>query len=129
MNKRPKAHQLLEVGDEIELVIPKRLPSWNDVLDMDHWQRIPFKREIQGDTLLALKATGKGFSIKITCARSITLIRSATLDLSQKIIQTSSTLKCPKPKFPKSLTKKLGLSSKGLNNLNAVKRIQNKRRS
>ena len=64
---------------KIQLIIPGRLPSWNTLLAMGHWQRAKFKTELQREFLSALQACGSDSSTQTTFARSTTSIAAATL--------------------------------------------------
>lgn len=66
------------------LVIPGRLPSWNVVLGMGHWQRAKLKKQIQDAFLCALRATADDCSMKTTSARNMLLIAAATLESYQE---------------------------------------------
>jgi hypothetical protein len=64
----------------VSLVIPGRLPSWNDILGMETWQRYQFKRKLAEDFLSVLKAIEKDSSTKIICAASTSWTYSAILE-------------------------------------------------
>jgi hypothetical protein len=67
----------------IRVVIPGRLPSWNEILGMEHWARAKFKSDIQDAFLSELRRSAADSSTKTTCARSIMSIAAATLESYQ----------------------------------------------
>lgn len=62
-----------------QLRIPGRLPSWNAILAMGHWERAKFKRRIQEGFLSALKASATDLSTQTICQKKQLLIASDTL--------------------------------------------------
>ena len=67
------------------LEIPGRLPSWNEILGMHHWQRYKFKEQLARDFLCALRACARDFSMKTTSAKNIMSIFADTLERSLEI--------------------------------------------
>ena len=63
------------------LTVPGRLPSWNDILGMEHWARHKFKKELANEFLSELRALERGSSTKTTSAKSTTLTFADTLAL------------------------------------------------
>lgn len=67
-------------GEEIFcLTVPGRVPSWNEILAMEHWARHKFKEDLAKNFLSALRATAADSSIKTTSARSTMLTYAVTL--------------------------------------------------
>lgn len=64
----------------LKLIVPGRLPSWNALLALGHWQRAKLKKEIQSAFLSALRACDDDCSTKTTFAKSITSIAADTLE-------------------------------------------------
>lgn len=81
-----------------QLEIPGRLPSWNEILGMEHWARYKFKDEIQGAFLCALRATANDCSTMTTSARSTMLTACATLDSYRAMRREQRRLKSAKKK-------------------------------
>lgn len=75
------------------LTIPGRLPSWNEVLGMEHWARYKLKEEIQGAFLCALYQSASDCSTKTTSAKSSILTAAATLESYRKIRREQRALK------------------------------------
>ena len=75
------------------LTIPGRLPSWNELLGMEHWARYKLKEEIQVAFLSALYQSGSDSSMKTTLPKSITLTAAATLESYRKTAQEQRKLK------------------------------------
>lgn len=63
----------------VTIIIPGRLPSWNEILGMEQWARYKFKGELASVFLSVLEATEGDCSTRITSAVSSTLTYSATL--------------------------------------------------
>ena len=61
------------------LEVPGRLPSWNEILGMEHWARYKFKDQLQLAFLYELQASGNAYSTSTTCAKNISLIAAGTL--------------------------------------------------
>jgi hypothetical protein len=66
------------------LTIPGRLPSWNQVLALSHWQRIKLKKGIADAFLCALRASAVDCSTRTICAKNSTLTYLDTLELFLK---------------------------------------------
>lgn len=84
----------------LHLEIPGRLPSWNQLLGMNHWQRHKLKADIAKDFLSALRASGNDSSMKTTLQKSSTWIFADTLEsyLEMKRIKRASKRASAKPK-------------------------------
>lgn len=82
----------------LRLEIPGRLPSWNDILGMEQWARYKFKGELAAAFLSALRASGYGSSMKITCAKNIMSIYADTLASYLAMKQARRELKSRKGK-------------------------------
>jgi len=87
------------------LEIPVKLPSWNEILGMNHWRRKKFKDELAKGFLSALQASASDSSMRTTCARSIISTYVDTLESylatkreKQKLRQRSARLKKAKKK-------------------------------
>lgn len=65
--------------DRIVLKVKGRLPSWNALLSMNHWQRTKLKREIQENVRSALCQLEKGSSIPTIFRQSTALMPSDIL--------------------------------------------------
>ena len=65
--------------ETVEFHIPGRLPSWNQILGMSHWERVAFKRQAMDGFLCALRACDSGCSTRTTSARSTLSIAAAML--------------------------------------------------
>lgn len=74
----PTPAETLELVLEIE--VDGRLPSWNEILGMEHWARDKFKSQLQDDFLSSLHRCAADCSTKTTSAKSIMLTAAATLD-------------------------------------------------
>lgn len=61
-----------------ELTLPGRMPSWNEMLGMEHWARYKFKKELASNFLYALSRKERFSSTTTTVAKSSTLTFSAT---------------------------------------------------
>lgn len=61
------------------IVIPGRLPSWNQILGMEQWARYKFKQELAKDFLSALRATAEDCSTRTTSAKNTMSIYADTL--------------------------------------------------
>lgn len=59
--------------------VPGRMPSWNAILGMNHWQRAKFKTDLQKGFLCALQQSGRDSSTPTTSARNTMSIAAATL--------------------------------------------------
>jgi hypothetical protein len=91
------------------LEIKGRLPLWNAVLAMGHWQRKKFKDELAQGFLSELRVSESDWLTKTDSARSIMLTYVATLESclmtrreSARLRQANAKLKKAKKKEPKS---------------------------
>lgn len=69
------------------LEIDGRLPSWNEILGMEHWARDKFKSQLQEDFLFALRQSAAGCLTKTICARSTLLTAAATLESYRETVR------------------------------------------
>ena len=81
------------------LTIHERLPSWNQILGMDHWQRAKLKDGIQVRFLCALKAAAAVCSMKTTSAKNTMSIAADTLESYRMIIREKRRLKSAKKRL------------------------------
>src|SRR5881394_547302 len=86
----------------LDLEISGRLPSWNQILAMSHWQRNKFKKKLAQHFLYELQVLGAASSTKTTCANSLPLMYAATL---VRYLQTHQTLQRSKSRKSKSAAK------------------------
>lgn len=63
----------------LRLEMDGRLPSWNEILAMEHWARKKFKDQLAEDFSCVLRAYADGSLINPTCATSTMKIYSDTL--------------------------------------------------
>lgn len=61
------------------ITVPGRLPSWNEILGMEHWARYAYKKELADGFLSELQRRANDCSTKTTCAKNLWLIYAATL--------------------------------------------------
>lgn len=87
------------------LEIPVKLPSWNEILGMNHWRRKKFKDELAKGFLSALRASANDSSMRTTCAKNTMSIFADTLEsylatkqAKRKLKQRSARLKKTKKK-------------------------------
>jgi len=99
----------------IELRIPGRLPSWNEILGMQHWARDKFKCQLQDNFAYALRASANDSSIKTTSARSTMLTAAATLDSYRETVRERRRLRHSK--------KKQSLAQRNLYELKSLKKV------
>lgn len=97
------------MSESIEILIPGRLPSWNALLALGHWERAKLKKSIQAEFLSALRACESDCSTKTTSRRNTMWTAADTLD---SYIQTSRVkrklkLASAKPRRAKRNTLKL----------------------
>ncbi len=87
--EKPKPGKLI-----FSLTVPGRLPSWNDILGMEHYSRHTLKKHLAKEFLSCLRATAADSSIKIICAPSTLLTYAATLEsfLAMRLVQRKSRL-------------------------------------
>ena len=83
------------------LVIPGRLPSWNAVLAMSHWQRKKFKDQIAKDFLSALEQSGNDCLTNPTFAKNFMKTYAATPASCLQTHLTSAILKSRNKKLAK----------------------------
>lgn len=62
-----------------KLTVPGRLPSWNQLLGMEHWQRYKFKKDLADIFLSSLKLSERACSTTTMPPPNTTLTYSATL--------------------------------------------------
>lgn len=62
------------------ITIPGRLPSWNEILGMEHWARHKFKGELANAFLSALRHGANDCSTRTTLQRSTMLTYCVTLE-------------------------------------------------
>lgn len=93
-----------------ELRVPGRLPSWNELLGMQHWSRHKLKGGVQKDFLFALRVSERTCSMRTTSAKSITSIASVMLESYLAMIREKRILKSasknPIPERPKKSSSK-----------------------
>lgn len=83
----------------LRIVLSSKVPSWNAVLGLGHWQRRKLKRSIQANFESWLRATDDAFWMKTICVKNGTLTVCAMLELFQKTHQKQRTSKCVKRKL------------------------------
>ena len=91
------------------LKIPGRLPSWNQILAMHHWQRKKFKDQLKRDFASALDRGVSDSLTKTTCAKNTSLISCATVASSLMMHLTNAALKSRKRSAEKASRKKSAL--------------------
>lgn len=84
--------------DAIKVVIPGRLPSWNEILGMEHWARAKFKSDIQDAFLSELRRSAADSSTKTTSARNTMSIAADTLESYQATQRAKRALRQAKKK-------------------------------
>src|SRR5690606_29881105 len=89
----------------IRLSVPGRLPSWNAILGMGHWQREKFKESIQLAFLSALRATGPASSMKTTTAKSTMSTAAVTLGFYMETVRQKRKLRSAKKRLEAKLKK------------------------
>lgn len=95
------------------ITIPGRLPSWNDILGMEHWAREKFKKEIQDSFLSALRRSASDCSTTTTAVKSTMSIAADTLASYQATRLAERKLRQAKKRLEAKLKKELKLSSAG----------------
>lgn len=87
------------------LIIPSKLPSWNEILGMHHWARKKFKDQIAQEFLSELRVCANDSSTKTICVKNIMSIYADTLEsylatkqAKQKLRQRNAKLKKTKKK-------------------------------
>lgn len=88
------------------LTIPGRLPSWNELLGMEHWARYALKEQIQVAFLSALYQSANDSSTKIISAKNSMLIAHATLESYRKIRREQRELKSASKKLNRAKLRK-----------------------
>src|SRR6187551_3426488 len=73
------ARQSPPVVEVVRLSIPGKIPSWNDILAMEHWARDSLKKQIQSRFLSELQRSASDCSMTTTCVRNTMSIAAATL--------------------------------------------------
>ena len=63
-----------------KLTVPGKLPSWNEILGMQHYSRHSLKKHLSTVFLSSLRATADDCSIKTTSAANTLLIYADTLE-------------------------------------------------
>lgn len=95
------------------LEVDGRLPSWNEILGMEHWARYKFKNELAASFLSALQQSGTDSSMRITCAKNSMSTYADTLERYLVMKQVRRTSKRSKGK--RAATKKSRSSSRSTN--------------
>ena len=99
-------------GDLIlSLEIPGRLPSWNEILGMEHWTRDKFKQRLQDAFEYALRQSASDCSTKTTSAKSIMWTAAATLGSYRAMVQQRRKLRRSSAKQIREKKKESLLSS------------------
>lgn len=70
---------LVEMQEEIRIVVPGPIPSWNEILKLEHWGRDKLKKEIQESFLSALQRSASDCSTRTISAKSTMSIAADTL--------------------------------------------------
>ena len=65
--------------ETVEFQIPGRLPSWNQILAMQHWNRAKFKSKAMADFESALRVSAADSSTKTTFAKNTLSTAADTL--------------------------------------------------
>lgn len=98
MNESPKA----KLKPIVVIEIPGRLPSWNQILAMQHWQRYKFKAALAKSFLLALQQSELASSTSTICAKNTMSIYAATLRSYLTMIQQRRLLRSANKKLAKA---------------------------
>lgn len=93
------------------LTIPGRLPSWNDMLAMEHWERYLYKREVADAFLSELRRIAESCSTKTTSARNSWLTYADTLERYLAMRQEKRRLRLLKRRLAAKNQKELSLKS------------------
>lgn len=75
------------------------MPSWNELLNIEHWAREKIKKQIQADFLSALRRSASAYSTKTICAKNIMSTAADTLACYQVTQQQKRALKRAKKKY------------------------------
>ncbi len=62
------------------LTIPGRLPSWNEILGLEHWGRYKLKKELAASFLSALRASAGSSSMRTTSVKNSLSTYADTLE-------------------------------------------------
>lgn len=95
----------------ISFRVPGRLPSWNQILGLEHWARYQLKERIQVAFASALRASAKDFSMRTTSARNIMWTAADTLDSYRETLRAKRRLKLLSKKLSQEPKKKRSLKS------------------
>ena len=87
------------MSEPIHLTIPGPLPSWNDILGMEHWERAKVKSAIQEVFLSALRLSASDSSTKTTSVKNSMSIAADTLVSYQAMRQEKRRLRQAKKKL------------------------------
>lgn len=90
----------------LRLRVPGRLPSWNALLAMHHWDRIKAKHQQQADFISALCLSVNASAIPTICRLSGCSTVFAIATLLRETSRTKSRLKSANAKQPKVRRKK-----------------------
>ncbi len=85
----------------VEFVIPGRVPSWNDILGMETWQRYKYKKELANAFLYELRRIANDCSTETTCASSTWSTYADTLQCYLETAQLRRKLKLARKKLEK----------------------------
>lgn len=95
----------------ISFRVPGRLPSWNQILGLEHWARYQLKDRIQVAFSSALRASAKDFWMRTTSARSTMWIAADTLDSYRETLRAKRRLKSASKRLSQGPKKKPSLKS------------------
>lgn len=92
-----------EFEDEpfLTIEIPGRIPSWNEILGMEHWERYRFKSKLRREFISGLRVFAQLCSMKTTSARNSILIAAATLESYDRMIRERQRLKSARRRWEK----------------------------
>jgi len=90
------------------MTIPGRLPSWNEILAMEHWQRYKFKNQLADNFSYELRAFADAFLTTTTCAKNMYAIYFATLVSYRETARQRRILRSASKKQTKGQRKKSG---------------------
>lgn len=82
-----------------QIEIPGRLPSWNQLLAMEHWKRHKFKMALIDEFISALQASADDCSMKTTLQKNFTLTACATLVRYRETLRAKRLLKSAKKRL------------------------------
>lgn len=89
-----------------QLTIPGRLPSWNQVLGMEHWARYQMKQRWEDAFLSVLRAYAKDCSMRTISVKNFWSIAADALDLYRETARAKRRLKSASRKQSRELAKK-----------------------